>query len=63
MHMNEALRDFTVHFGHVETAYFALIAMPLKRGLASLAVAFVAVNGYLNGGSFDVDGLVLDIVG
>lgn len=29
MDMDEALRDFTVHLGHVETAHFALITMPI----------------------------------
>ncbi len=62
MHMDKALRDFTVRFCHVETAYFALITMPLKGGLASLAVTFVTVDGYLNGGSFDVGGFLLDLV-
>ncbi len=60
--MNEAFRDFTVHLGHVDTAYLALIPMPLQSGQAGLTVALVAVNGYLNGGSFDVGGFLLDLV-
>ena len=60
--MDKALRDFTVHFCHVEAAYFALITMPLKGGLASIAVTFVTVDGYLNGGSFNVGGFLLDLV-
>ncbi len=60
--MNEALRDFTVHLCHVETAYFALITMPLYCCLSSLAVTFLAVNGYLHDGSFDVGGFLLDLV-
>ncbi len=62
VHMDKALRDFTVHLGHVKTAYLALIPMPRQSGLTSLLVALVAVNGYLNGGSFDVSGFLLDLV-
>ncbi len=62
MHMDKALRDFTVHLGHVKTTYLALISMPLKRGLAGFLVAFVAINRYQNGGPFDVSGFLLDLV-
>ena len=62
MYMNEALRNFTVHLGHVDTAYFALITMPLQSSLASLAVTFVAVDGYLNGCSFDIGSFSLDLI-
>lgn len=62
MHMDKALRDFTVHLCHVKTAYLALIPMPIQSGQAGLAVAFVAINRYLDGGTFVVRGFVLDLV-
>ena len=62
MHMDKALRDFTVHLGHVKAAYFAPIPVPRQSGLTSLLVALVAINRYQNGGPFDVGGFVLDLV-
>lgn len=62
VHMNEAFRDLAVHHGHVDTTYLALIPMPLQSSQAGLAVALVAVDGYLNGCSFDVGSFLLDLI-